>query len=243
MSDLYELSYQNKTILFTLTKSAKRRTIAIQVYRDKVVVRAPSLVSMRQILAFVEDKAPWLLLQQEKLANLPKPIKLSYQHGAMHSFLGEDYPLKLYVGGAHEIALKRDAIHITSPNRLLSSQIKAKLERWYMKQGHRVFPEYVNKWHAHPKFAMKTYPELTIRRMRRRWGSLSSEGNMTLNSMLIKAPSSCIDYVVLHEFCHMYHFDHSPAFYHLLSSLMPDWKVQKQLLKQYAYGLVSEDVD
>lgn len=243
MSDLYELSYQDKNILFTLTKSAKRRTLAIQIYRDKVVVRAPSAVSMRQIFAFVEAKAAWVFLQQEKLASLPKPPKQSYHHGAMHSFLGEDYPLKLYIGGGHEVVLKRGAIHVTAPTRLTGTQIKAKLERWYMTKSLQLFPDYVKKWHVHPRFASKPYPPLLVRRMRRRWGSLSSEGDMTLNSMLIKAPSPCIDYVVLHEFCHMYHFNHSPAFYHLMTELMPDWKSQKQLLKQYAYGLVGEDVD
>ena len=75
-------------------------------------------------------------------------------------------------------------------------------------------------------------PHLAVRRMARRWGSLSPTGQITLNSELIKAPTPCIDYVVAHELCHMVHDDHSAAFYNLLERVMPDWKARKDRLER-----------
>jgi predicted metal-dependent hydrolase len=67
--------------------------------------------------------------------------------------------------------------------------------------------------------------------MRKRWGSLSEKGTLTLNVDLIRAPKECIDYVVTHELCHLKHRDHSPEFYKLLESLVPGWERMKQKLE------------
>ncbi|MEW6711481.1 MAG: M48 family metallopeptidase, partial [Candidatus Riflebacteria bacterium] len=74
-------------------------------------------------------------------------------------------------------------------------------------------------------------PGIKIRRMQKRWGSLSVPSTINLNPELIKASKECLDYVVTHELCHLIHHDHSPAFYRLLSSIMPDWQKTKTKLE------------
>jgi len=226
---------------YTLIRSAKRRTVAIQLYHDRLVVRAPTRASLHDIESFIRDKAPWIIKQRKRLMSTPKPAALTYQTGETHLYLGKAYPLKLFMGGAHAVRLMRNAIHITSPTRATSSQIKAKLDRWYHACSQAYFPTLVDKWHKHPYFQGKPLPTLSIRRMRSRWGSLTKQGHMTLNSQLIKAHEDCIDYVVLHEFCHLIHFNHSPAFHQLMSELMPDWKYRKQALKQVLLHTMAVD--
>lgn len=237
----YHLRYLKHDIDFELVRSPKRRTVAIQIYRHKIVVRAPTLASIYDITNFVKSKCPWIIKQREKVAALPAQQALTYQTGELHYYLGTAYPLKIFVGGPHEVKLTRGAIHITTPTRQTSPQIKAKLERWYHARAEAIFPAYLAKWHQHPYFKHKRYPELTIRRMRGRWGSLNSAGDMTLNSQLVKAAEASIDYVVLHEFCHLLHFNHSPSFYKLVTELMPTWKLQKQALKQLTHGQEARD--
>ena len=77
-------------------------------------------------------------------------------------------------------------------------------------------------------------PTIRTRDMDTRWGScLVKKGIITLNKRLLEAPRNCIEYVVMHEFCHFIHPNHSKRFYGFLSMLMPDWKERKQLLESY----------
>ena len=76
-------------------------------------------------------------------------------------------------------------------------------------------------------------PKLSVRVMRTRWGSLSPAGRMSLNALLAQTPKPCIEYVIVHEFCHLVHRNHGPDFYALLEQRMPDWKACKQRLKQF----------
>ena len=76
-------------------------------------------------------------------------------------------------------------------------------------------------------------PKLRIRDMDTRWGScLAKKGIITLNKRLLEVPRDCIEYVVIHEFCHFIHPNHSKKFYDFLTMLMPDWKARKKLLDQ-----------
>jgi len=74
-------------------------------------------------------------------------------------------------------------------------------------------------------------PALSIKKMQKRWGSLSKKGVVTLNTDLVKAPKECIDYVVTHELCHLIHHNHSPEFYKLLESAIPQWEEIKHKLE------------
>lgn len=74
-------------------------------------------------------------------------------------------------------------------------------------------------------------PRIVVRDMRSRWGSLSPAGQMTLNSRLAQAPRRCIEYVIVHELCHLMHRNHGPAFVSLLGRVMPDWQARKERLE------------
>ncbi|MBU4485696.1 MAG: M48 family metallopeptidase, partial [Candidatus Delongbacteria bacterium] len=77
----------------------------------------------------------------------------------------------------------------------------------------------------------KEIPKIVVKKMKTRWGSLSQSGILTINIELIKAPKECIDYVITHELCHLKYKDHSPKFYKLLESILPEWKKLKHKLE------------
>lgn len=79
---------------------------------------------------------------------------------------------------------------------------------------------------------VKATPPFKVRKMRSRWGSCSHKGAITINSLLIQAPPICIDYVILHELCHLQEFNHSPRFYALMDQVMPEWRAHRQYLRE-----------
>ena len=107
--------------------------------------------------------------------------------------------------------------------------MKRLLDLWYLEKACIQFADSLSR--CHRKFTEDPYPQLSVRKMRRRWGSLSLRGRLTLNVDLIRAPKECIDYVITHELCHFKHHNHGPRFYRLLDSIMPDWKKVKHRLE------------
>ena len=77
-----------------------------------------------------------------------------------------------------------------------------------------------------------SYGTITIREQKTRWGSCSAKGNLNFNWKLVLMPPEILDYVVVHELCHIRHHDHSPAFYRLVKSVLPDYKERERLLRR-----------
>ncbi len=102
---------------------------------------------------------------------------------------------------------------------------------WYREKAKITFSAiYENAWRNFPITGLSK-PSVNIRKLKTRWGSLSKAGTLTLNIDLIKVPKDCIEYVIVHELCHLMHHDHSSAFYGLLERVMPEWERRKRKLE------------
>jgi len=109
--------------------------------------------------------------------------------------------------------------------------VRERLESWYREKAWEKFPEIFEQCIAQFRRMGLEHPKLRIRRMRKRWGSLSKRGTLTLNLKLILAPKECIEYVITHELCHLKFHDHSVGFYKMLGRIMPDWERRKKRLE------------
>ena len=112
------------------------------------------------------------------------------------------------------------------------ARVQAAVGVWYVDRGREVFPERLRLCRDLPVFRSLPVPRLCLRKMSKRWGSCSAANLLTINTDLIRAPRSCIDYVLTHELCHLLHPNHSSDFYRLLSSVMPDWEKRKLRLER-----------
>jgi len=214
----YELSFQD------------RKTLGIRVYPNcKVKVIAPFDTPDEKLYSKLREKAPWIIKQQlDFLSYHPLTPPRKYVNGETHLYLGRQYKLRIEKAVANEVKLLRGRLLVlkkenTSPKNLLTD--------WYREKATIHFEDTLKK--VLPLFARYdiSEPELQIRHMSTRWGSCTTKGKVILNPELIKAPKGSIEYVIIHELCHLIHHNHTKAFYELQESIMPDWKKWKERLE------------
>jgi predicted metal-dependent hydrolase len=220
-----------------VVKRQRRKTMALHVMPDaSIEVRVPKWVPKREWIKFVEERADWVIEQQQSaLAKLE--AQPGYFIGQQHPYLGNKYPLHITSATRASAQLIGAVLHVNVRDSGSPEAIERVLEQWYRSKALTVFNERLQYCYSlFPDLFREQYsmPTLTLRKMRRRWGSCSSKGEITLNVHLIKAPLHCIDYVAVHELCHLAVFNHSPAFYRLMTIVMPDWKIRKKLLESQA---------
>ncbi len=187
---------------------------------------------MTEVLEKVRKRASWILEQKYFFSlYLPNQIDRKYISGETHSYLGKKYRLKIYKSDDEYVSLMRGLIQTYVKDRHDTDTIKKVLEKWYKQHAQIKFAERLEICFKRvQKFGIKR-PKIQIRKMNKRWGSCSKNGSLILNFHLIKAPSHCIDYVIMHELCHLNYFNHSKAFYKLLIRVMPDWEKRKKRLE------------
>ncbi|WP_101757525.1 M48 family metallopeptidase [Oceanicoccus sp. KOV_DT_Chl] len=216
-------------------KRQKRKTIAVHVLPDGTVeVRAPKWLPKYELVDFVEQRADWIVNQRQQVL-AKSATKPRFQHGQYHPFLGETFPLWIERAGRSSAQFKDGVLLIKVREPSDSQQIEQALQQWYRKQAEAIFEERMFAcFESFPDWFQDKFriPEITIRKMRRRWGSCSSKGEVTLNLWLMKMPLDCIDYVIVHELCHLHAFHHGKEFYRLLASILPDWRVREALIEQ-----------
>lgn len=225
------LTYGGDTISYEVCFLASRQTLAIEVHPDsRVLVRAPFDCSEALIAERIQKRAGWICRQLAEFERY-QPRTPARQHitGESHLFLGRQYRLKLTEGDSSSVKLSRGQLLVTLPGEPEPERIKALLHRWYLDQARGVFTDVLASRLFH--FKGVEQPRLIVRAMRSRWGSLSPAGTMTLNVNLVRAPRSCIEYVVTHELCHTRHRDHDARFFRLLGQVMPDWERRKRRLE------------
>lgn len=226
------INYGKEIISFNILY-VSRKTLEIAVHPDgNVVIKAPTGTEYEKVKKKVAKRARWIKRQLDYFRQFePRTPQRQYIGGETHLYLGKQYRLKIAIGDRDDIKLIRGYFCITVKNNPEYNNVKKLLEDWYLKKAADKFREsYRRCWPYFEKFSL-SQPKLQIRRMQKRWGSLSKSGTLTLNTDLVRAPKECIDYVVTHELCHLQHNDHSPDFYRLLDRVMPDWEKRKQKLE------------
>ena len=111
------------------------------------------------------------------------------------------------------------------------------IEKRYKKNARVLFTQRVAFYHA---ITGGNYTSITIRDQKSRWGSCSSRGTLSFNYRLVFAPPKVLDYVVVHELCHLTHMNHSKDFWNMVAEVMPEYKQYKNWLKEHGQELTLE---
>jgi predicted metal-dependent hydrolase len=231
LHSIQEVNYGSKSIEYRLS-FAERKSLGIKVLPDGLVsVIAPNETSIIDINKKVKLKANWILKQQAFFGSYkPNTPQRKYINGETHLYLGRQYKLQIIEDTINEIKLYRGGM-IMKTKKTNPEYLEKKLNEWYKKKAifhfEEVLDSSIKKFN---KYKIEK-PTLDIRLMQKRWGSCTKSGKIILNTELIKAPKGSIEYVVIHELCHLVHHNHNREFYDLQNILSPDWEKWKEKLE------------
>ncbi|CBL47017.1 Protein of unknown function DUF45 [gamma proteobacterium HdN1] len=200
---------------------SRRKTLAIHVKRESgVEVRAPLRASQAEIERFVISRAPWIEKHLLRFNAMPEFSGPDLHFGGHAWVLGEEWKLAPLGNGSGD----DQQIELKLAWNASEADFQKALDQWYTREASAWFEQRHQYWRR--RMAALDLPDsfVTVRKMRRRWGSARRSGKLVFNTALLKYPPECIDCVVVHELCHLVHFNHSPAFYRLMSEVMPEWK-------------------
>jgi predicted metal-dependent hydrolase len=223
------IQFGSRIIDFTVEYS-NRKSLGITVTPEmEVMVKAPLNASIEKIKEKIKEKAPWIIKQQSFFLSFqPKTPHRKYVSGESHLYLGRQYRLQIRIGNDETVKLRGKFIEITAREK---SRAKNLLSDWYLKHAiikfHLIADPLIEKFKKH-----KVEPSsIVLRNMATRWGSCTPNGKIILNPELIKAPKGCIEYVIIHELCHLIHHNHTQKFLDLQTKEMKDWAKWKMKLE------------
>jgi len=224
------IQFGSKEIIFHL-EYQERKSLGITVHPDRsVMVKAPVDTTIEKVMEKIRKRAPWILKQQSYFLSFePLTPPKKYISGESHLYLGRQYRLKIFDSPEDEVKLKGGFLEVYTCDK---SKAKKLVQDWYKKRAEMKFPEIAEKWIVRFKKYDVEPSSFVIKWMDKRWGSCTPKGKIILNVELVKAPKGCIEYVVVHELCHLVHHDHSAAFLELQTREMVDWRKWKERLEK-----------
>jgi len=255
------LYYQNKTIRYTIRRSARRRTVGITIDVQGMRVAAPKRMPLEQVVALVNTKARWIAEKYSEFKSRLEPRK-RFVSGEEFLYLGRRVSLQVQtepVAGSKRcpdalfqpelfdfdflprprsqaaVALKGNVLLVQAgtPN-VHSEEVREMLENWYRVRAEEVITRRVKHYADELGWPM---PRVLIRNQKKRWGSCNAKGELRFNWRLVMLPLRVLDYVVVHEMAHLKVLNHSPRFWALVEQIMPDYKARHQALHELGLGL------
>lgn len=235
--ELHSIQFGSKFINFRLEYSV-RKSLGITVTPEmEVLVKAPVDTTIENVKERIRKKAPWIIKQQSFFLSFqPKTPHRKYISGETHLYLGRQYRLIIkndeLISENEQVKLKGGFLEVFTNGK---SKAETLVKDWYRKKAELKLREIafplVESFANRHKFSILN-SQLFIREMPTRWGSCTPKGKMILNPELIKAPKGCIEYVIIHELCHLIHHDHTQKFLDLQTKEMKDWEKWKMKLEK-----------
>ncbi len=216
-----------------IIRSKRRKTMAITVRHGKASLRMPARLDLSYGEQFVHAKSAWI---KQKLQQQPAPLPRHFRDGESLLFQGEPHSLKLSHGlPRNSIKLGAGLLEVgTRQQSPSSTHIARLLKDWYKQQANTLLPrrtrELANQIGLQPR-------DIEIKTYRARWGSCALSGDIQLNWKLLMAPVAVIDYVIIHELCHLQHHNHSSAFWDLVETFEPNHRAHRAWLRQHGHQL------
>jgi predicted metal-dependent hydrolase len=230
MTTTRRFQYGSRQIDYLLVV-CKRKTLGISVNPEmNVVIKAPEDATIEKINNVLLKKAPWIIKQLSFFLSFhPRQSPERYVNGASLLYLGRQYQLKVQRGLANKIDFDGRYMLVTLKPKASASTV---VKKWYRERAKSKFAEFAEPIIGGFSKYSVTPSGLFIQNMSTRWGSCTVSGKIILNPELLKAPRGCIEYVIVHELCHLVHRHHTKKFFELQKKEFPEWEMWKNRLEK-----------
>ena len=235
MTERGRVRFGDTSIDYEVRRSRRRRkTVQITVDGGGVQVAAPTTTSASELRAIVRKRAPWILRHVSDRMREAAPKR--FVSGETLPYLGRN--IRMIVEGADvrmaEVRFDHWKFLVAAPARLSGDErcdaIRRTVVRWYRARADERLREVVDRWR--PRLAPGENSRVLVRDQRQRWGSCSPDGTLRFNWRAMMVKPMLIEYIVVHELAHLTHRNHSPEFWALVSSVLPDAEQRRQALRE-----------
>lgn len=220
------IEFAERALHYRIRESTRRRTLALELRADgTLTVAAPAGLSLAFVRRFVAGRRDWIDSKRALLARYRAAVP-ALAHGACLPYLGGELTVHHDRTAGTRSLCRRDG------DRLLvcaaDAALRPALERWYRRAAADHFAARIA--HFAPRIG-RTPRRIAVRAARTRWGSCSQHGTISLNWRLMQMPPEILDYVVVHELCHLLVPNHSPRFWAEVARVLPDWRSRREQLQ------------
>ncbi len=215
-----------------------RKTLSLTVTPDlRIILKCPKETDNERIENFLKKKWFWLEKQLSFFKKYQRKIyEKEYISGEGYLYLGRQYKLIVKQGKEDNVSLTKGQLIVRTTKEVTNGRYNKKLiDKWFENKTDIIFQDRFTEMFK--RFDYKNTPILSIREMRKRWGSFLNKDKIFLNPKLIHTPKECIDYVIVHELCHFKYKDHHTKFWQLLDEKYPKWGRVKEKLETMGAGL------
>jgi len=212
----------------------ERNRLSVTVHPDlRITAKAPTGYGLEIIRRRLEKRASWIARQLDFFERFqPLPTERKFVSGETHYYLGRQYRLRIRPGEKARVRLIGRFFEMELPDTGNREKVRAIMLDWYSAHAKDLLSRRLAQYVPTFEKMGAVVPEVRYRRMKKRWGSCSDNGVIMLNTELVKAPIHCIDYVIIHELCHLLYPHHDRKFYRLLGRILPDWEERKERLEK-----------
>lgn len=210
---------------------SRRRSLSLEVGNQGVKVRAPLRLSKSIIIEFINSRQHWL---KQRLEERPAPLeKIELVNGAELPLYGKPITLRVLENQRGTAQLENNVLRlpVSQGSRTLKERTQNKLIQFYKKTALAQLEQCISTYALPMGVDITESTTIKVREYKRRWGSCDSQGNLSFNWRIIMAPSTVLDYVVIHELAHHHEFNHSKRFWNHVERQMPDWKEKHDWLQ------------
>lgn len=238
-----QIKFGNKKIVYLIKRGSRKKTVALHIQPNStVLVLSPQFLESEMIKEIVSKRARWIVQKQEKLKRFNTSIlKKEFVSGESFPYLGRQYRLKIIrsdgadvpacklVNGRFQVEINKSMTGETA-----SSAVAGSILKWYMARAQEKINERVERY----SIPIGEKPvRIIIRDQEKIWGSCSISGVLRFNWKVVMMPLSALDYVIVHELCHLFMKNHSDKFWNKVGSIIPDYKKKRQWLRENSHLL------